>query len=254
MNIDTEWDGGGEEQGRRQEPGKLTRRQMELLERIGQCWAREEPPTLAALARQLGLAGESGVRMILKYLVRDGFVTTEGKRGAHTHIKLTDRGKAAVGFSGGFAAIGLAGTPLVGMATAGLPGGYALDATRLVQCSEHPQGRDYCYAEIRGDSMDLVGVEDGDMVLLHREPARTGQIVAAQLAWPDGHWEFTLKRLERYSKTTLVQLTPQSSNPAHQPIVLAPEPLPDEDVVSLAPESALIEWVWHGALIRTGKI
>jgi SOS-response transcriptional repressor LexA len=225
--------------------GKLTRRQMELLERIGQCWEREEPPTLAALAQQMGLAGESGVRMILQYLVRGGYVTAEGKRGAHTHIKLTDRGKTVVGTPGGI--------PLVGMATAGMPGGYAIEATRMIQCSEHPQGKDYCYAEIRGDSMDLVGVLDGDMVLLHRESAHNGQIVAAQLSWPDGRWEFTLKRLEHYSKTRLLQLTPQSSNPAHRPIVLAAAPLEDDAVVALSPEAATIEWVWHGGLIRTGR-
>lgn len=81
--------------------------------------------------------------------------------------------------------------------------------SRLVQ-----SGQQYYLVRADGDSMNLAGINSGDLVLVRvQNHADVGQKVVACLA--DG---VTIKELQRRGEFTL--LVPRSSNPEHKPIVL----------------------------------
>ncbi|MBC8504358.1 MAG: hypothetical protein H8D34_05845 [Chloroflexi bacterium] len=70
----------------------------------------------------------------------------------------------------------------------------------------------YFFLRVRGDSMDLAGVNGGDFVLMRRESyAKNGDIVAVVVS---GHGEeATLKRFARTTET--IQFRPESTNEKH---------------------------------------
>ena len=71
------------------------------------------------------------------------------------------------------------------------------------------------FLQVRGDSMDRVGLRDGDLVAIQAVPeAVHGQIVVARI---DN--EVTLKRFVRTARDR-VELCPESYNEEHQPIVI----------------------------------
>jgi repressor LexA len=75
-------------------------------------------------------------------------------------------------------------------------------------------GAKHFLLRVRGDSMDRVGINDGDYVLVRQQStADLGQHVVALI---DG--EATVKTY--YRSQDVVVLKPQSTNPAHQPIIL----------------------------------
>lgn len=81
--------------------------------------------------------------------------------------------------------------------------------SRMIQ-----RGYQYYLVRADGDSMDLAGINNGDLVLVRvQNHADIGQKVIACLA--DG---VTIKELQRSSEFTM--LVPRSSNSEHKPIVL----------------------------------
>lgn len=73
--------------------------------------------------------------------------------------------------------------------------------------------KDHMIIKVKGDSMDLEGIDDGDWVLLRfQNVAAPGDIVAAEIVGEDTR--ATLKRYERRGSTII--LKPVSRNPAHQ--------------------------------------
>ena len=68
------------------------------------------------------------------------------------------------------------------------------------------------FVEVRGDSMNAVGIRDGDLVAVRRDPdPRDGDIVIARI----GN-EITMKRYKRGRQC--IELEPQSTNPEHETI------------------------------------
>lgn len=73
---------------------------------------------------------------------------------------------------------------------------------------------EYFYLRAQGDSMDLAGIKDGDLLLIHRQQtADDGEKVVAIIGD-----EATVKILKKGSDFAI--LKPSSSNPKHRPIVL----------------------------------
>ena len=72
----------------------------------------------------------------------------------------------------------------------------------------------YFLLRASGDSMDLAGINDGDLVLLkQQQTARNGDLVLALI-----DDEATLKEFNHNGN--MVVLKPKSKNPKHQPIIL----------------------------------
>ena len=106
--------------------------------------------------------------------------------------------------------------PILGVVRAGEPlyaeqnllGYSSIDASLV------PSGECF-YLRVKGDSMNLSNIVDGQLVMIRRqEEVENGEIA---LVLVDGE-DATIKKF--YRTNTLVTLMPNSSNPSHQPRVI----------------------------------
>lgn len=108
------------------------------------------------------------------------------------------------------------GVPLLGSAPCGEPF-YAeanTEETIMVEKNKLRHGVKYFVVRAEGDSMNKVGINDGDLVLCrYSEKGETGDRVVALL----GGENVTIKYYDK--KDGLRILLPKSSNPKHQPII-----------------------------------
>ena len=106
-----------------------------------------------------------------------------------------------------------AGTPMLAQEQAPTPRLH--DYESMTALFERPP--DY-FLSVRGDSMNRVGYEEGDVVAVKRTPeANNGDVVVARIGA-----DITLKRYCRRNAET-VELQPESTNPEHEPIRLDPQ-------------------------------
>lgn len=106
--------------------------------------------------------------------------------------------------------------PIVGQASCGLPGfaeqnveGYVRVSTKLA-----PRDRSHFLLRAEGDSMNEAGIQPGDLVLVRtQDSAADGDRVVALI-----DDEATIKIFRHHGD--IVALTPRSSNPEHQPIIV----------------------------------
>lgn len=106
--------------------------------------------------------------------------------------------------------------PIVGVVACGTPifaeqniEGYVPVSTTIAKT-----GSKYYLLRARGDSMDEVGINDGDLVLVKQQSiAQEGDNVVALI-----DDEATIKEFHKIKN--IVMLKPRSSNPIHKPIIL----------------------------------
>lgn len=103
--------------------------------------------------------------------------------------------------------------PLLGTVRAGLPM-YAEENIEGYIPIRQTDGAKYFWLNIRGDSMNAAGMNDGDQILVREQPEVENGEIAVVLVNGD---EATVKTFRQ--EGTLVILTPRSSNPVHQPQV-----------------------------------
>jgi len=167
------------------------------------------PPTLAELAKALGLRNRMTVHQHVAALKKKGFVQWEP--GLNRSLRLVGPlagGKPLAAVDDGEEAVGSvrpAGLPLVGAIAAGQP----IDALRHNDYLEidAPYANDGCYAlKVKGESMIEDGIYDGDFVIVKPNPSpRNGEIVVALLE--DGN--ATLKRF--FKESSGFRLQPANS-------------------------------------------
>ena len=177
---------------------KLTQRQQQVLDIIRQHIDQTGyPPTRADIARELGFKSANAAEEHLKALARKGVI--EIIAGASRGIRLPEN----------------PGLPIIGRVAAGNP----------VLAQEHIE--DHCaipadffrpaadyLLRVTGDSMQDVGILDGDLLAVHRTAeARNGDIVVARI-----DDEVTVKRFRRGSSRHLIEL--QAENPDYAPILV----------------------------------
>ena len=103
--------------------------------------------------------------------------------------------------------------PLLGTVRAGLPM-YAEENIEDYLPIRQTDGARYFWLTVRGDSMNAVGIAEGDQILVREQPeVENGQLAVVRV---NGD-EATVKYFRR--EGDLVILTPKSFNPAHQPQV-----------------------------------
>ncbi|MGH8155940.1 MAG: transcriptional repressor LexA [Rhodanobacteraceae bacterium] len=182
---------------------ELTDRQREILEFIANRIGEGLPPTLVEIAQAFGFNQPRAALKHLQALQNKGCI--ELLPGRMRGIRLLADVRRAKP----------AGLPLVGRVAAGRPilaqehieRHVAVDA-RLFSPRAH------FLLRVEGDSMQGVGILDGDLVAVHRTPeARDGQIVVARI-----EDEVTVKRLR--IRRQRVQL--HAENPAYAPIEVDP--------------------------------
>lgn len=203
---------------------ELPPRQKEVLYLIDQL-SKEHgyPPTLAELAKALGLKNRMTVHQHVAALKKKGLVTWE--QGLNRSLRIVDEFLNALETEANEpgSAISLAagtepntgskkkyelpaGIPLVGRIAAGSP----IDAIESDECLEVESrfGQDNCFAlKVKGDSMIEAGIFDGDFVIIKpKQVPANGEIVVALL--DDG--TATLKHF--YKEGNRYRLQPANSN------------------------------------------
>lgn len=106
--------------------------------------------------------------------------------------------------------------PIVGTIRAGLPliAEEFLEGWAYSPIKNTDNEIEYFYLRVTGDSMIGAGIEEGSLVLIHKQPyAENGQIVACMVNEEDA----TLKRFRQQGNT--IMLIPE--NPKYDPIVLS---------------------------------
>jgi repressor LexA len=173
----------------------LTRRQTEILELIRAYVAEEGcPPTRAEIAATLGFRSANAAEDHLRALERKGVI--ELVPGTSRGIRLVEDES---------------GLPVIGRVAAGEPilaEQHIEDYCQLDPATFRPRA-DYLL-RVRGDSMRDIGIQDGDLLAVHRTPrAENGQVVVARL-----DDDVTVKRFRQ--RGAVVRLLPE--NPAYEPI------------------------------------
>ncbi len=174
------------------------------------------PPTLAELAKALGLRNRMTVHQHVAALKKKGFVQWEP--GLNRSLRLVGPIAGTKGISSTAPELEEeistppAGLPLVGAIAAGQP----IDALSHNEYLEidAPYASDGCYAlKVKGESMIEDGIYDGDFVIVKPNPSpRNGEIVVALLE--DGN--ATLKRF--FNERSGFRLQPANSE--MQPIFI----------------------------------
>ena len=101
--------------------------------------------------------------------------------------------------------------PLLGTVRAGMPM-YAEENIEDYIPIRQTDGAKYFWLNIRGDSMNAAGMDEGDQILVREQPeVENGQLAVVMV---NGN-EATVKYFRR--EGDLVILTPKSFNPVHQP-------------------------------------
>lgn len=122
--------------------------------------------------------------------------------------------------------------PLVGSVTCGTPmlAIENVEAHIPVSISLIETRSKYFLLKAKGDSMDLAGINDGDLILVQQRPtADNGQNVVALI-----DDEATVKEFRRTGN--IVTLMPKSSNPRHQPIIVTTDMRIQGVVVAVIPK------------------
>lgn len=209
----------------------LTRKQLELLDYIQKCVARDGvPPSFDEMKDALDLRSKSGIHRLITALEERGFIRRLAHRARAIEIVKLPEAMEKPGFTPkvikgdradppkgamSVTAVQAIELPVMGRIAAGVP----IEA--ISEVSHHIavpgsmlSGRGQHYAlEVKGDSMIDAGINDGDIVVIREQPtAENGDIVVALV---EGH-EATLKRFRR--RGGMIAL--EAANPAYETRVL----------------------------------
>jgi len=185
----------------------LTARQRRILEFINTATHdRGYPPTVREIGEAVGLTSSSSVHSQLENLERKGYLRKDPTkpRAIATGETGSDRGVAV---------------PLIGRIAAGAPTLAEQEVESVLSVPPEFTGRsgEHFALRVAGDSMTAAGIDDGDVVLIHRQDdCDDGDIVAA-LQPGLAEDEATVKRLRR--REGRVVLYPE--NPRLEPFELA---------------------------------
>ncbi|MFA5197312.1 MAG: transcriptional repressor LexA [Patescibacteria group bacterium] len=182
----------------------LTSKQQRILNAIREFMRQENRmPTRSELAEQLGFKSANSIQQYFSVLKEKGYLELD----RHKNRGVSLEGEKPM----------VINIPLVGTVSCGNPilaqeniEAYIPTDQRLIKNRTNK----YFFLTAHGDSMDLAGIEDQDLLLVEgRTIASPGEIVVAVIGD-----EATVK----YYKPTngYIALVPKSKNSAHQPIIL----------------------------------
>lgn len=166
------------------------------------------PPTLAELAKAMGLKNRMTVHQHVVALKKKGLVRWEPGLNRSLRVLAPDEvdgGVESIDEDLPAEVIPIRGIPLAGTIAAGQPID-ALQSDEFLEVDSQYQGNGHFALKIKGDSMIEDGIFDGDFVIIKPQPSpRNGEIVVATL--DDG--SATLKRF--YKENGRYRLQPANS-------------------------------------------
>lgn len=164
-----------------------------------------EMPSMRELMDKMEYKSPRSTMLLMQELESSGFLKRKSD-GTYTLIKdLNDQHSVQT-----------TPVPLVGMVAAGTPifAEQNIEAMIPVSTKLLKFGTTYFLLKVKGDSMDLAGIDDGDLVLVRQQQtADNGNIVVALI-----DDDATIKEFHRTGN--LVRLIPHSSNSKHMPIIV----------------------------------
>jgi len=188
----------------------LTDRQRRILEHI-QDFSVDNgyPPSIRQIGKAVGISSTSVVNYNLNRLVDEGYLDRDQK--VSRGIRLTDKLMKAANSIGDVVRVPLVGrifasepVPMPGTDSAMYGADEAIEITRDLVSS----GEDLFALEVKGDSMIDAMVNEGDIVVMKREPTwSNGDMVAV---WLKDREETTLKYIFREGNH--VRLQPANPN------------------------------------------
>ena len=164
-------------------------------------------PSVREIQAHLGYRSPRSAAIILERLAQAGFVRRRADGQLQLLRPLSDQRTHARTVP----------VPLVGSVPCGAPLLAEENVQGLIQVSTSLARPPHRYFLLRatGDSMELAGIQDGDLVLVRQQPvAESGEKVVALI-----DDEATLKVFRR--KPNVVALVPRSKNKKHKPILLS---------------------------------
>ncbi|MFN8474131.1 MAG: transcriptional repressor LexA [Anaerolineae bacterium] len=189
----------------------LSDRQRRMLDFIGDFSdSQGYPPTIRDIGHELGISSTSVVSYNLKILEKEGYIKRD---------ETVSRGLKVIRPENGDALIvrRTIEIPVLGTIAAGspllLPDAGQYEPTSFIELTRDlvADGRDIYALRVKGDSMIDALVNDGDIVILHRqEQVENGQMAAV---WLEDRGETTLKYF--YHEQDRVRLKP--ANPTMKP-------------------------------------
>lgn len=162
-------------------------------------------PSTRELMKEMKYKSPLSPMLLLNELASNGFLE---KKSDGSYMLLKD---LAAGESARTVAI-----PLVGTASCGMPilAQENIEAMIPVSTNLAKPGSTYFLLRAKGDSMNEVGINNGDLILVKQQPtAINGQNIVALI-----DDEATVKEYQH--KGNFVTLLPRSNNKTHQPIIL----------------------------------
>jgi len=178
-----------------------------LLELISYFEREKRPPTTKELQQIMQLKSPRSVGQYLESLEQQGFIARgKGARNIQLLRKLSDVNESR----------NTVKVPIVGVASCGAPLLAEQNIEDYMEISDQIARQPYQYFILRakGSSMDKAGINDGNLVLVRRQPtAEHNQIVVALI-----NDEATIKRI-RFANDHII-LDPESTKPEYKPIVL----------------------------------
>ena len=179
----------------------LTHRQQQILTLIQDHLAKYgAPPTRAEIARALGFRSATAAEDHLRALAHKGYLELTPGRNRNIRLLQTPPDRTEQ-------------LPLIGQVAAGSPLLAVENIEGYVGCHTLFQPRADYLLRVRGDSMIEAGIDDGDLLAVHKTlEAQNGDIVVARLDNDD----VTVKTLQ-IDKNQL-RLLP--ANPAYAPLEL----------------------------------
>lgn len=180
-------------------------------------------PSVRELMKELGYKSPRSASMILQSLEEKGILSKKADGGYQLNEKHTE-----VNSAGGEQTIKV---PLLGKIACGPPifAEENVEATFSVSVKLAKQPGRYFFLRAIGDSMNLAGINEGDLLLVRQQStADDGDTVVALI-----DDEATVKKIKINADHVL--LVPQSSNTSHLPIILARDFTVQGIVVSVIP-------------------
>lgn len=186
----------------------MTNKQKRFLSEIVNYIKRENcPPTIKELKDIMNLKSPRSVGQYLESLEKLGCIKRgEGARNIRVIREISDVEEVRKTVE----------VPIVGVVACGVPLLAQENIEGHVDVSDKIARRPHNYfiLKAKGDSMNLAGIDDGDLLLVRQQPtAQNGEIVVALI-----DDDATVKRLKIFDD--YIKLEPESKNPDNKSIIL----------------------------------
>lgn len=199
----------------------LNKKQLEAIKYIRNCLAHGVSPSIREIQRVLRYSSPRSAALILDVLISRKIVKRRlnGRLQLLRDIEETLDNARTVEI------------PLVGAVACGTPVLAEENVEAMIPVSKTlvSPGQTYFLLRASGDSMDMAGINDGDLLLIRQQSvAEEGQKVVALI-----DDESTVKEFHRVEGAVI--LKPKSSNPIHQPIILTEDFIIQGVVIKIFP-------------------